>query len=322
MKTIRWGILGCGNVCEKKSGPAFQRANGSSLVAVMRRDLAKAKDFAARHGVPRAYDDARALLADEEVDAVYVATPPSSHAELAIACAEAGKPTYVEKPMAASVAECEKMIAAFERANVPLFVAYYRRALPRFLAVRALLGEGAIGSVRVVEAQMLRAVTGAERDRATLPWRVRPEIAGGGHFVDLACHTLDLLDFMLGPLSDVSGVAHNLGGFYDAEDTVSLTGRFEAGAHFVGSWCFCATGRVDRVTLSGDRGTIRFSTFENEPIVIESDAGTRSLAIAHPDPIQLPLVQSIVDELRGVGRCPSDGRSAFRTTQVMERVLR
>jgi len=316
---VRWGIIGCGDVCEKKSGPAFQRADGSALVAVMRRDLGKAKDFAARHGVARAYGDAREIIADPEVDAVYVATPPSSHAEHAIACASAGKPAYVEKPMATSVAACERMIAAFERARVPLFVAYYRRALPRFLAVRDALSE--IGDVRVVTAQILRPLADAERSPATRPWRVDPAIAGGGHFVDLACHTLDLLDFLLGPMSDVRGAADNLAGAYEAEDTVSLTARFPNGAHMIGNWCFCADARADEVEIVGDRGAIRFATFAHDPVVIESRAGKRALDIAHPDAIQQPLVQSIVDELRGRGKSPSTGTTAIRTTRVMEAAL-
>src|SRR5882757_10269989 len=105
-RLIRWGIIGCGDVTEVKSGPALQRATGSALVAVMRRDRAKAEDYARRHGVARAYDDAAALIADPDVDAVYVATPPSSHAAYTLAAARAGKPVYVEKPMALSHAEC------------------------------------------------------------------------------------------------------------------------------------------------------------------------------------------------------------------------
>ncbi len=128
MRTIRWGIIGCGNVTEVKSGPGFQKAGNSSLVAVMRRNAALAQDYAGRHGVPRWYDDGAALIADPEVDAVYVATPPSSHKGYVLACAAAGKPVYVEKPMALDHGECEEMIAACRAANVPLFVAYYRRA--------------------------------------------------------------------------------------------------------------------------------------------------------------------------------------------------
>lgn len=115
MKTVNWGIVGCGNVCERKSGPAMYKTPHSALAAVMRRDAEKAADFARRHNVPKSYTDAAALIADPEVDIVYVATPPGTHRELAVQALEAGKPVYVEKPMAMNHAECLEMIAAAEK---------------------------------------------------------------------------------------------------------------------------------------------------------------------------------------------------------------
>ena len=136
MRTIRWGIIGCGDVTEVKSGPGFQKAQHSSLVAVMRRTGELARDYARRHGVPRWYDNAEALIDDPDVDAVYIATPPAYHKEYALLSAQAGKPVYVEKPMALNFEECQMMIEVCRAAGVPLFVAYYRRALSRFLKVR------------------------------------------------------------------------------------------------------------------------------------------------------------------------------------------
>jgi len=150
MTSIRWGILGCGDVTEVKSGPAFSKIEHSKLVAVMRRNGEKARDYAKRHGVPRWYDSADALIHDTDVDAIYIATPPSSHAAYAIAAMQAGKPVYVEKPMALNGAECEQMLQVSETTGVPLFVAYYRRCLPYFVKVKELLESGAIGKVRFV----------------------------------------------------------------------------------------------------------------------------------------------------------------------------
>src|SRR5436190_19903847 len=150
---IRWGLIGCGDVAEQKSGPGFQKADDSALVAVMRRDAAKAADYAARHGVPRWYSDARELLADPEVDAVSIATPPSSHMELSLLACAAGKPTLVEKPMALDHAECRQMMEAFRAAEVPLFVAYYRRAQPKFQRMKELIDDGAIGALRAALVQ-------------------------------------------------------------------------------------------------------------------------------------------------------------------------
>ena len=153
-KTIRWGIIGVGDVTEVKSGPGFQKAEHSALVAVMRRDAAKARDYAERHHVPRWYDDAKALIHDAEVDAVYIATPPNVHLDYTQMAAAAGKPVFVEKPMARTYAECQQMIDACRRAGVPLWVAYYRRRLPRFLKIKALVESGAIGEVRSRDDQL------------------------------------------------------------------------------------------------------------------------------------------------------------------------
>ncbi len=195
--TIRWGIIGCGDVCERKSGPAFQKAKGSRLVAVMRRSRALAEDFARRHGVPRFYDDADALVADPEVDAVYVASPPGTHLEHALRACRAGKPAYVEKPMARTHGECLEMVRAFEQARVPLFVAYYRRGLDKFRAVRDVVSSGRLGSVTGVVYRF----AAPHHDEVTnlagaaAPWRFDAEQSGGGLLLDLGSHTLDLLDW-------------------------------------------------------------------------------------------------------------------------------
>lgn len=318
---VRWGILGCGDVTEKKSGPAFQKAAGSRLVAVMRRDVQKAESYARRHGVPRFYGDVDGLLADPEVDAVYVATPPSSHAELALRVAEVGKPCYVEKPMAVSVAECEAMNAAFRAAERPLFVAYYRRMLPRFVKIRELVAEGAIGAPRLVQSSLWKPIWPPEHDPATLPWRVRPEISGGGHFVDLASHLLDFLDYLLGPVVEAKGLATHQAGLYRAEDTVGAALRFGSGVLGTLSFCFSGPGRHDSNVLIGDRGTLRFSTFGQEPVVLEREGSQESFDLKHPEHFQQPLIQTIVDQLRGLGTCPSTGESAARTTRVMSAIL-
>lgn len=321
MRTIRWGIVGCGDVTEVKSGPGFQRADRSALVAVMRRDGARARDYARRHGVPRWYDDADALVADPEVDAVYVATPPSSHLEHALRAARAGKPVYVEKPMARDHAECRAMIDGCRAAGVPLFVAYYRRALPRFLAIRDLIAAGAIGEPRYVTVALHQPLAAEELDPRALPWRVDPAVAGGGRFVDLASHMLDFLDFVLGPIADAHGVASNQAGRYPAEDVVSGTFTFASGVQGSGVWCFSAFDRGDRTEIVGSAGRIVYSTFDERPIVVTTAAGTTERAIANPPHIAQPLIQTVVDALTGVGACPSTGESAARTSWVMDRML-
>lgn len=320
--SIRWGIIGCGDVTERKSGLAFQQAKGSCLVAVMRRNAALAKDYAERHRVPKWYCSSQELIDDPSVDAVYIATPPNAHMPIALACAKARKPTYVEKPMALNFEECRRMVEAFAEANTPLFVAYYRRSLPRFLSIKSLVDEGRIGQVRLVNVHLRKPISEEERRPDALPWRVRPEIAGGGRFVDLASHTLDFLDFTLGPIAYATGIAKNQAGLYPAEDSVVASFAFESGAVGSGSWSFVASDREDRVELIGTDGFIRFSTFGDDPIELCSKATKEALRVKNPDPIQLPHVQSVVDELLGLGACPSTGHSGSRTNWVMDRILK
>ncbi len=318
MTQIRWGIIGCGDVTEVKSGPAFAKADGSALVAVMRRNAQLAEDYARRHGVPRWYGDAEALVADPDVDAVYVATPPDSHREYVLIAARHRKPVYVEKPMALDHRQCLDMIEACREAGVPLFTAYYRRALPRFLRVKALVDEGAIGVVRAITITLCRRHA---MDASALPWRVDPAVAGGGLFVDLASHTLDLLDFTLGPIASASGGAGNQGDFYRAEDIVAAAFTFESGVRGTGLWCFTADRNEDRVEIVGNAGRIGFSTFDEAPVALSRDGVVETFDIPHPPHVQQPLIQSIVDTLHGRGTCPSTGESGARTTRVMDALL-
>jgi predicted dehydrogenase len=311
-----------------KSGPGFQKAEGSELVAVMRRQRDLAADYARRHGVPAWYDDAGALLRDPSVDAVYIATPPGAHESLALAACAAGKPTYVEKPMARNHAECARTVNAFAAAGVPLYVAYYRRALPRFRKARDLVADGALGTVtsvayrlagpyhRDVEAGRYHGI-----NASSLPWRVQAQHAGGGLFLDLGCHTLDILDFVLGPLDEVRGHAANLRTPHFVEDSVAMSFRAACGASGTAQWNFASAERADEIVLSGDRAELRLSTFGVEPLELRRNGEVERFDIVHPPHVEQPMIQSIVDELSGKGRCESTGTTAARTSAVIDTVL-
>ena len=318
MPGVSWGIIGCGDVTEVKSGPGFAKAEGSALVAVMRRDGRLAADYARRHGVPRWYDDADALLADPAVDAVYIATPPDSHRALTEAAARAGKPVLVEKPIARDAVEGQAMIDACRRAGVPLWVAYYRRAMPRFERVRTLIAEGRIGTPRAV---MIRHTQPAPDDGTGAAWRVRPEIGGGGHFVDTGCHILDWLDHLFGPILRIDGLAANRGGRHAAEDTVTASIGFASGVQGIGLWSFAAGPAEERTTIIGTGGELSVSLFSPTPVVIATPAGVETLDLPFPDHVHQPLIQTVVDELLGRGRCPSTGDSALRTTAAIDALL-
>ncbi|MCC8365903.1 Gfo/Idh/MocA family oxidoreductase [Xenorhabdus sp. PB61.4] len=323
MQKIRWGIIGCGNVTEVKSGPAFYKLENSELIAVMRRNSDLAKDFANRHNVPKWYSDAESLINDPEIDAVYIATPPSSHKKYTLLAAAAGKAVYVEKPMALTFSECNEMITACQRHNVPLFVAYYRRALPRFIKIKELIDSGAIGTPLIVSCQLSREMESRYLDPENLPWFVQPEISGGGLFVDLACHTLDILDFLLGKIVSVKGHASSQAKAYPAEDCVSMSFMFENQVQGVGIWNFVASSREDKVEIMGTKGKIIFATFGDSPISYYDDKNTlHQFNFENPKHIQMPFIQTIIQQLRGKDISPSTGISASRTSWVIDEVLK
>jgi predicted dehydrogenase len=324
---IKWGIIGVGNVCEKKSGPAFQHIEGSELVAVMRRTGSLAQDYAQRHGVPKWYDNAEKLIADPDINAIYIATPPDGHAYYTALAAAAGKPVYVEKPMARTHQECLDMIAVCEKANVPLFVAYYRRILPNYLKIKALIDEKTIGDIRFVDIKMHKSFKQDEKNQLENKdnWRINPNTAGGGYFYDLASHQLDFLDYLFGRIIKAEGIAKNFGNFYPAEDTTLGIFTFENGILGMGSWCFAVSeeSALDKTIIYGSKGSIEFDFFSNFQVKLNLDGqNSRIFTFEMPENIQLPLIQTIVDELQGKGKCPSTGVSGARTNWVMGQICK
>jgi predicted dehydrogenase len=316
---IRWGIIGVGDVTEVKSGPGFQLAEGSALVAVMRRDRSKAEDYARRHGVPVVHDTAQALIDDPDIDAVYIATPPSSHCSLALKVAAAHKPCLVEKPMALNHAECLTMVDAFRAARTPLWVAYYRRAQRRFLLIRDMLREERIGRVTSVRAELRYVLAAGDRARS---WHFDPTISGGGLIFDVGSHCVDLLDFYFGPIRHVEGFAVNTGRAYRPEDVVTAALQFDDGLLGSVDFNFNAFEKLDRLTFLGSAGEITTPVFGDEDVVARTAAGIERYAFARPPHVHQFLIQTIVDELAGRGRCESTGDSGARASWVLEQCVK
>lgn len=314
-------MIGCGAVAEVKSGPGFYKASHSALVAVTSNDPRQAQSFATRHGVARAYDSTQALLADNSIDAVYIATPPSSHKALALQVARAGKHVYVEKPMAMRFEECQEIVDACAQQGVRLYVAFYRRAMPRFLKVKEWIDSGAIGKVRNVRAVQHQPPASEDHSRATLPWRLMPQVAGGGKFLDMGIHELDVFDFLFGAIQEVQGIASNQAGLYDVEDTVNATWRHASGVQGYGSWCYVCGHGEDAIEIVGSSGRISFEFFSDKPVSMVNTAGEHWADIPNPPHVQQPFIQSIVNDLNGLAPCPGSVESAVRSSWVADAVL-
>lgn len=323
MNSIKWGFIGCGEVTEKKSGPAFSEVPGSSVVAVMSRSEEKARHYAERHAIPKWYTDPQELIDDSEVNAIYIATPPSSHATFAIMAMKAGKPVYVEKPLASSYEDCARVNKISVETGIPCFVAYYRRYLPYFQRVKDIVERGVLG--KIVNVQVRFAVPAPDLDyqSANLPWRLQPDIAGGGFFYDLAPHQLDLLQHIFGVILEANGICANRGGLYQAEDSVSACFRFESGLPGSGSWCFVAhkSAKEDRIEVIGERGQLSFSVFTYEPIVLQTTDGIQRIEVPNPPYVQYPLIKNVIEHLQGKGICDCTSVSATPVNWAMDRIL-
>jgi len=317
---IRWGSIGCGNVMEVKSGPALQSVKHSQLFAVMRRDASLAKDFALRHHVPIWCDQVAELIENPAINAIYIATPPDSHLEYTRLAAQAGKVVYVEKPMANSYAQCLEMIDVCKQHKAPLFVAYYRRALPRFLKVKSILDSGQLGIIQDVRVKLLQKAKHTDIAGAS-NWRVQPDIAGCGYFCDLGSHIFDLLQFLIGDILFASGKVNNTGGYYPAEDIVEADFTFKNGVKGSGVWDFNADRDLDRTEIIGSEGKLSYTHFAEADVTLNTQAGEMQFEIPNPLHIQQPLIQLMIDELRGIGNCPSTGASAAETNRIIDQIL-
>lgn len=324
MKQINWGFIGCGEVTEKKSGPAFNEVEGSQVVAVMSRSENKARSYAERHHVRKWYKDASELIEDPDVNAIYIATPPSSHATFAIMAMRAGKPCYIEKPLAASYNDCIRINRISEQTGVPCFVAYYRRYLPYFQKVKEIIESGTIGNV--VNVQVRFSVPPRDLDFQSgkeMPWRLQPDIAGGGYFYDLAPHQIDLLQNLFWCDYPCAGYPANRAHLYQAEDTLSACFFFESGIPGSGSWCFVGheSAKEDCIEVIGEKGSLSFSVFTYQPIEVITSEGKNLITVPNPPYVQLPLIKSVIQHLQGIGKCDCTSVSATAVNWVLDRVL-
>jgi predicted dehydrogenase len=320
MTQIRWGIIGCGDVTEIKSGPAFNKVPDSQLVAVMRRNEEKAKDYARRHGVGKWYTSARDLIEDPAVNAIYVATPPSSHEAYTMMSLEAGKPVYLEKPMTTDAASALRIAEAVKNKGVALSVAHYRREQPLFRKIKALLHENRIGKVQTVQLNLSLPSKIDPAKPAEIPWRLDPSVSGGGLFHDLAPHQLDLMYYFFGVPMQATGLAANTAGLYQAEDTVSGQILFEKDVLFNGFWSFVAPAyqKTDECLITGSAGTVRFRVFEPAPVVCITAEGEQEYSFEPLAHVQQPMIHAVVRYFLGQGPNPCSAEEGLEVMRLID----
>lgn len=316
---VRWGIIGCGDVTEKKSGPAFNKVKDSQLLAVMRRDAAKAADYAQRHQVADWYSKVEDLLDNPSLNAIYIATPPSSHLDYALKALKAGKNVYVEKPVTLNADEATLLLEAVRKTNGKLVVAHYRRQLPMFLKVKEWLEAGQIGDIRTVQLRLWQSRAPELVTTGAADWRTDPTISGGGYFFDLAPHQLDLMLYFFGTPLYYNGFSQVQDGTSDVVDHTTGTILFENQIIFNGSWAFNVQPQdtMDSCEIVGSEGKISFSIFGNS-ILLRSDQGEKEFVFDHPEHIQYPMIASAVAFFEGKGPNPAPMEEALTLMKIMD----
>ena len=319
MDTINWGIIGCGDVTEVKSGPAFNKIAGSRLVAVMRRNAEKAADYARRHGVGKWYADADALLNDADINAIYVATPPSLHLSYAVAALKKGLNVYVEKPVTLNAEEARQMAKAIAQSKAKLTVAHYRRAVPMFLYVKDLIDNQTIGDIRTVQIKMWQSAKPALVANVADNWRLQPHLSGGGYFHDLAPHQLDLMLYYFGEPEYYHGYSLNQSGLTPADDHVGGFILFKNKVAVNGSWCFnlAESEAIDECTIIGTKGHITFPFFGNT-VSWKNEDEEKTTTFQHPQHIEQPMIEKIVRYFNNEGLNPCSIEEAIIVMDMID----
>ena len=323
MEKIKWGIIGCGDVTEIKSGPAFNKVSNSTLVAVMRRDAVKAADYAKRHNVPRWYSDAAELLNDKEVNAIYIATPPDLHELYALATIAAGKNLYIEKPIAINYTSAKNIVNAAASKNIKISIAHYRREQPFFKKIKALIDEKTIGKIVLVKLDLYKPpLTKKELTLDHYAWRVDPKRSGGGLFHDLAPHQIDLLYHWFGEPQTVKGISINQSGNYVADDLVTGSILFNNSVVFSGTWCFNATSNTDHCEIVGTEGAIHFSFFGGNNISVVTKGIKNIYSFENLQHVQQPLIAQIVNYFLGTAPNPCSGAEGAAVMHIIDQFVK
>ena len=272
-KRLRWGLMGCGDIARKRVAPALGDLANCELVAVNRARAELAEEFAREFGARRWYRDWRELLADPEIEAVYIATPVDLHAEQTIAAAEAGKHVLCEKPMALNVAECDRMIAACRAHGVQLGIAYYRHFYPVLNRVQEVIESGEIGVPVLAQVNAFEMFNPQPGDPRF--WLVDRARAGGGPMMDFGCHRLELLIKILGPVKSAVGLVRKVLFDRAVEDTAVATLEFENRACGVLTVTHAAYEPQDTVSIFGSRGSLAIPLLNRGELRIRTPDGER-----------------------------------------------
>lgn len=315
---LKWGLIGCGDIARKRIAPALRDLSNCELVAVSRANFELAATFAQEFGAKRWHKDWRELIADAEVEAVYLATPVYLHAEQTIAAAQAGKHVLCEKPMAMNVAECDRMIAACEAHGAQLGISYYRHFYPVVDRIKSLITSGEIGAPVLAQMNAFeRFDPGPTHPRR---WLLERSKSGGGPLIDFGCHRIEVLMNLFGPVDKVSGLAGNVLFEREVEDTASAIFQFESKTQATLSVTHAALEPQDALSIFGSLGSLHVAVLNEGELRIKTASGERVEVHRPHQNFHQPLIDDFAQAVL-TGRAPRVGGLIGReVTKVMEEI--
>ena len=318
MKVVRWGLIGAGDIAKKRVAPALRDLPNCEFISVSRSRYELAKEFAKQFGARKWIADWCDLVRDEEIDAVYIATPVFVHAAQTIAAAEAGKHVLCEKPMALTVKECDEMISACRANNVRLGIAYYRRFYPAIKRVKEIVASGEIGKVSIAQINAFEYFDPSDDDPRH--WLLEREKSGGGPMFDFGCHRLEILCNLFGPVRRLESVISNSAFDREVEDTAHASMKFESGVCATVAVTHAAEMPQDTLDIYGTKGSITIPVLNSGEVTVTIGREERRESLP-PDPnFHQPLIQEFADSVLQNREPDVDGTCGREIASLIDRI--
>lgn len=318
MTRIRWGLIGCGDIAAKRVAPALRDQPDSELVAVCRARAELAEPFARRFGARKWYADWPDLVADAEVDAVYVATPVHMHAPQTILAAEHGKHVLCEKPMALNPEECDRMIAAARAHRTKLGIAYYRHMYPLVLRLREIAEAGEIGKIILAQINAFERFDPPPGDPRY--WFLRLDQAGGGPMFDFGCHRVEVLLHLFGSVERVASSVGRALFEREVEDTAVAILEMRCGTRAILSVTHAAAHSQDTLDLFGSEGSIHVPALNRGQVLVRTKDGDREESHPPHANLHLPCIDNFVKALQEGGEPAVSGEVGREVASVVQSI--
>ncbi|MEA1910127.1 MAG: Gfo/Idh/MocA family oxidoreductase [Spirochaetota bacterium] len=318
MTEIKWGLIGCGDISQKRVAPGLRDAKSSKLISVNRSDFSKAESFAKEFGADKWIENWQDLITDTDINAVYIATPVFLHAEQTIAAAEAGKHILCEKSMAMNTAEADRMIDACKANNVKLGIAYYRNLYPAVQRIKEIINSGEIGNIVHIQSNNFENFN--RQPGEARYWLLEKEKSGGGPMMDMGCHRIEVFVNIAGPVQQITAFNDNIAFKRDVEDSSMAHFRFENGATGLLTSSHAAGEPRDTLDIFGTEGSIHVSVLNDGTLTVVTGTGTRLEKHPNPANVHQPLIEDFIAAVLTDREPAVTGEMGREITRILDKI--